>query len=92
MREKGFQDCHSAPFQIVPDLKWDQKTLSSLYLTAIVHDRTLRSIRDLTKEHIPLLQEIKAQGERVSRQKYGLADTTNGFEKLRCFVHYQPTY
>ncbi|UZJ56820.1 hypothetical protein CBS101457_006140 [Exobasidium rhododendri] len=77
---------------IVPDLKWDRKTTTSLYLVAIVHDRSLRSIRDLKREHVPLLQSIRDQGEKIAQEKYGLVDEKTGFGKLRCFLHYQPTY
>ncbi|MCO5598332.1 hypothetical protein L7F22_052425 [Adiantum nelumboides] len=94
-------------FIILPDLKWDKKTLSSLYLVAIVHDRSLRSLRDLksstTKEglkHIELLEKVSIAAEIVSREKFGLEGTAfknedgsaiNG-SPLRCFIHYHPTY
>lgn len=83
-------------FIIVPDLKWDQITLSSLYLVAIVHDRSLRTMRDLTPDHVPLLRAILQQGQRVAQERFGLgADeecATSNASKLRCFIHYQPTY
>ncbi|PWN31767.1 scavenger mRNA decapping enzyme [Meira miltonrushii] len=82
-------------FIILPDLKWDQKTLSSLYLVAIVHDRSLRSMRDLKKEHIPLLRSIMQEGQRVAKEKFGLGkgeSESAGLSKVRCFLHYQPTY
>lgn len=87
---------NSDGFIILPDLKWDQKTLSSLYLVAIVHDRSLRSMRDLKKEHVPLLRSIMQEGQRVANEKFGLGkvenETTAVPSKLRCFLHYQPTY
>lgn len=72
---------------MVPDLKWDRRTLSSLYLVAIVHNRALRSLRDLTKEHVGLLRKIQRQALQVAQDKFGLAQGG-----LRCFLHYQPTY
>lgn len=75
-------------FIILPDLKWDQQTLSSLYLIAIVQDRSLRSLRDLTAQHIPLLENIQATASQVAFEKYSLGPKA----KLRCFVHYQPSY
>ncbi|SJX61860.1 related to DCS1-non-essential hydrolase involved in mRNA decapping [Sporisorium reilianum f. sp. reilianum] len=80
-------------FIIVPDLKWDQKTTSSLYIQAIVHNRKLRSIRDLTKDHVELLENIKREASRVAFEKYGLTgrdDTAAG--NVRCFLHYHPSY
>jgi m7GpppX diphosphatase len=39
--------------------KWDGKTISSLYLCAILHRHDLSSIRDLNEFHIPLLEKIQ---------------------------------
>lgn len=80
-------------FIVVPDLKWDQKTTSSLYIQAIVHNRRLKSIRDLTKEHIGMLENIKNEASRVAFEKYGLTgrkDSADG--NVRCFLHYHPSY
>lgn len=80
-------------FIIVPDLKWDQKTTSSLYIQAIVHNRGLRSIRDLTKEHVEMLENIKEQASRVAFEKFGLTGRGESAEgNVRCFLHYQPSY
>lgn len=85
-------------FIVLPDLKWDRTTLSSLYLVAIVHDRSLRSMRDLTRQHIPLLRNIGRQAGQIARARFGLAcdgqedGETPLLGKLRCFLHYQPTY
>ena len=49
-------------FVMVPDLKWDGESLESLYLQALVHRRGLRSIRDLTADHLPLLRNIWTRG------------------------------
>lgn len=82
--------------QILPDLKWDRHTLSSLYLIAIVQDRSLRSLRDLRPSgdkddaHIQLLKKIRDAATKVAKDTYGLEGGPGG--ALRCFVHYQPTY
>jgi m7GpppX diphosphatase len=75
---------------IIPDMKWDGTTVGSLYLVAIVHDRSLRSLRDLTIEHVPMLQSILEQGTQIARDRYGLQNEEHG--TLRCFIHYHPTY
>ncbi|MGH0142613.1 UNVERIFIED_CONTAM: hypothetical protein FKN15_033024 [Acipenser sinensis] len=50
-------------FVLLPDFKWDQKQLDDLYLIAICHQREIKSLRDLTREHLPLLQNIQQQGQ-----------------------------
>lgn len=86
--------CPNHGFIIVPDLKWDQKTGSSLYLQAIVHDRSLRSLRDLTVAHVDLLLGIREQASKVAYDKYGLQGKQEGTSEgnVRCFLHYQPSY
>ncbi|KAJ9107263.1 hypothetical protein QFC21_000710 [Naganishia friedmannii] len=74
-------------FLILPDLKWDRKTVSTLYLTAIVFDKSIRSMRDLKKQHLPLLLNIKASSENVVKGNFGLEPS-----RIRMFVHYQPSY
>jgi m7GpppX diphosphatase len=79
---------YSCPeFIILPDMKWDLKTISSLYLVAITQDRTIRSLRDLRKHHVGLLKSIRLEATRVVQAKWGLG---NG--SLRMFIHYQPSY
>ncbi|WFD30986.1 5'-(N(7)-methyl 5'-triphosphoguanosine)-[mRNA] diphosphatase [Malassezia sp. CBS 17886] len=81
-------------FVLVPDLKWDRRTLSSLYLMAIANDGRLTNMRDLTADRIPLLRKILHAVARVAHEVYGVpdasADGTMG--SLRCFIHYMPTY
>ncbi|BGP25295.1 scavenger mRNA-decapping enzyme DcpS [Rhodotorula toruloides] len=74
-------------FVLTPDLKWDQKTMSALYLLVLTQDRTIRSLRDLRARHIPLLRKIRSECERVAMERYGIEKG-----ELRFFVHYQPTY
>ncbi|KAK8858847.1 hypothetical protein IAR55_003077 [Kwoniella newhampshirensis] len=74
-------------FVILPDLKWDQTSMSALYLTVLVQTRSIRSLRDLAREHLPLLDSIRREVANVVKQKYGVTS-----DKLRLFVHYQPSY
>ncbi|CAD6564522.1 MAG: hypothetical protein TREMPRED_005400 [Tremellales sp. Tagirdzhanova-0007] len=74
-------------FMIVPDLKWDQTSMSALYLTVLVRTRTIQSMRDLTSHHIPLLREIQAQTHHMVMERFGVRS-----DELRMFVHYQPSY
>ncbi|XP_032954132.1 m7GpppX diphosphatase isoform X2 [Rhinolophus ferrumequinum] len=50
-------------FVLIPDLKWNQQQLDDLYLIAICHRRGIRSLRDLTAEHLPLLRNILREGQ-----------------------------
>lgn len=68
-------------------MKWDLTTVSSLYLVAIAQDRTIKSLRDLRKRHVPLLQGIRDEANRIAQEKYGLRSGS-----LRMFIHYQPSY
>lgn len=81
-------------FVLVPDLKWDRKTLGSLYLVAIARDANLTNLRCLTPAHIPLLKKIQSAGAQVATEKYGLAPSSKDgcMPSLRCFLHYMPTY
>lgn len=74
-------------FVLLPDFKWDQKQLDDLYLIAIVHRRDLKSLRDLRSEHIPLLSNIRKGGQEAIRKRYGVPAN-----KLRVYLHYQPSY
>jgi len=68
-------------------MKWDLKTLTSLYLLSIVQNRSLRSLRDLRRHHIPLLQSIQTEADRVVKDKWNLPKGS-----LRMYIHYQPSY
>ncbi|KAM9659358.1 CMP-N-acetylneuraminate-beta-galactosamide-alpha-2,3-sialyltransferase 4 isoform 2-T2 [Trichechus inunguis] len=50
-------------FVLIPDLKWNQQQLDDLYLIAICHRRGIKSLRDLTPEHLPMLRNILQEGQ-----------------------------
>mmetsp|Transcript_26903 Transcript_26903/g.63855 ORF Transcript_26903/g.63855 Transcript_26903/m.63855 type:complete len:236 (-) Transcript_26903:574-1281(-) len=52
-------------FVLLPDLKWDQIQANQLYCVAIAQRRDVRSLRDLTAQHLPLLENIIKQGSAV---------------------------
>ncbi|VDN30964.1 unnamed protein product [Gongylonema pulchrum] len=74
-------------FLLAPDLKWDGKQLENLYVQAIVRRRGIRSIRDLTANDLPLLNNIREKGYLAIREKYGIDE-----HQIRAYFHYQPTY
>ncbi|KAJ0002627.1 hypothetical protein NQD34_007776 [Periophthalmus magnuspinnatus] len=74
-------------FVLLPDFKWNQKQVDDLYLIAISHLRDIKSLRDLTSEHLPLLQNILLKGQDLILSTFGLPRS-----KLRVYLHYQPSY
>ncbi|PRT53939.1 m7GpppX diphosphatase [Wickerhamiella sorbophila] len=74
-------------FVLLPNSKWDGKSIESLYLLVLVIREDLRSIRDLTTEHLPLLQNIKEQVTRQVKERYNLDPS-----ELKLYFHYQPSY
>ncbi|OWZ13939.1 Scavenger mRNA-decapping enzyme DcpS [Phytophthora megakarya] len=84
-----FEDKHPRNgFILLPDFKWsDPSKLESLYCLAIVHDRSLRSLRDLTGSHLKLLRNIRNASLDVLNVKFGVDPSS-----IRMYLHYQPTY
>ncbi|KAF3291390.1 hypothetical protein TWF970_000604 [Orbilia oligospora] len=74
-------------FILLPDLKWDLVTMTSLYLSVIVHRTDIRSIRDFTPAHIPFLSSLRHKVLTAVSSKYSLPG-----DLLKIYVHYQPSY
>ncbi|NWZ13068.1 DCPS diphosphatase, partial [Agelaius phoeniceus] len=74
-------------FVLVPDLKWNQNQLDDLYLIALVHRREIKSLRDLTAEHLPLLRNVLQEGKEAIGKRFGVSSS-----QLRIYLHYQPSY
>ena len=74
-------------FILLPDLKWDGRNLDTLYLLALTHQRGLKSLRDLTDEHLPLLRNIRTKVGTEIERKYGIPAA-----QLRLYIHYQPSF
>ncbi|XP_043729472.1 m7GpppX diphosphatase [Cervus elaphus] len=74
-------------FVLIPDLKWNQQQLDDLYLIAICHRRGIKSLRDLTPEHLPLLRNILQEGQEAILRRYRVAA-----DRLRVYLHYLPSY
>eukprot|EP00898_Chlorokybus_atmophyticus_P004783 jgi/Chlat1/5305/Chrsp35S05246 len=63
------------------------KQVQELYCVGICHRRDVRSLRDLTAEHLPLLYNMKTKGAAALQDRYGVQPS-----QLRIYVHYQPSY
>lgn len=75
-------------FVLLPDSKWDQQSICSLYLLAIAMNREIRSLRDINSSHLPLLKAIRDAVETLVPSRYPAIKAG----QLRIYVHYLPTY
>lgn len=53
----------------------------------LVQTKSIRSLRDLTPDHLPLLNKIRSTTQAVVKDKFDVDK-----DKIRLFVHYQPSY
>lgn len=83
-RKDGEQD----GFVILPDHKWDQRSMSSLYLLALVKRRDIKSLRDLNGSHLLMLKELR---DIIRRETPRIFPSVSA-DQLRLYVHYLPTY
>uniref|UniRef100_A0A2K6UVU2 m7GpppX diphosphatase n=1 Tax=Saimiri boliviensis boliviensis TaxID=39432 RepID=A0A2K6UVU2_SAIBB len=74
-------------FVLIPDLKWNQQQLDDMYLIAIYHRQGIRSLCNLTTEHLLLLRNIVHQGQEAIMQRYQMTG-----DHLRVYLHYLPSY
>jgi m7GpppX diphosphatase len=59
---------------------------TDVHMLAFVRDVTIRSLRDLDKRHIPLLEHIYDAGCKFFESVYGI-----NRNKLKAYIHYPPT-
>jgi len=70
----------------MPTYTWDAKNVERLHILCIPLDKQLRTIRELTKEHIPLLQNMKKTTLEKIEEVYGLKE-----DSLKIYFHYDPS-
>ena len=85
-REQEYILYQDDDFVFMPDIKWDGNPTSA-YCLAIAKDANIKSIRDLTSEHIPMLEHIYKTGISIMEKKYEVSE-----DSLRVYFHYHPTY
>lgn len=72
----------------VPKEEWYQHpSIDDLYCLGITKDSSIRSLRDLRAEHIPMLQSMMTNGIQVIERIYGVPK-----DQIRIFIHYQPQF
>ena len=59
----------------------------SCYCLGYLKERGVRTLRDLTAAHAPLLRRLKSEGLAVIRDVYGIDPAT-----VRVFIHYHPQF
>ena len=80
---KTHPDCHASD-----RATWKgHAAVRDLYVLAICHRADVRTLRDLTAAHLPLLRRILEVGRKTIGDVYGVAP-----DELRVFVHYQPQF
>lgn len=77
-------------YVLLPDMKWDGRSLDTLYCCCIVYDDAIASIRDLTGDHVQYLERIQESILSELPRLYA-ADGLSRSD-LRLYVHYQPSY
>jgi hypothetical protein len=87
----GLEETESIIFQdddflVIPTYTWDNKTLSKLHILAIVKNKNLRCLRDLTGDDIWLLEKIKDIVPQLIQSKYGVSN-----ELINMYIHYAPS-
>tara|TARA_B110001452_G_scaffold128536_1_gene106806 strand:- start:200 stop:1114 length:915 start_codon:yes stop_codon:yes gene_type:complete len=76
-----------AACMLLPDTKWDRKDASSLYTLAIIKDGGIRSVRDLTGAHVPMLRALRDGVQAELLKRFGVRA-----DQLRCYMHYLPSF
>jgi m7GpppX diphosphatase len=71
---------------VIPTYTWDSKNIDKLHILCLPTNKNIRTIRDLTSEHIPLLQHMKYITLETIEKSYGLKE-----ENLKIFFHYEPS-
>ncbi|QPG77232.1 hypothetical protein FOA43_004639 [Brettanomyces nanus] len=74
-------------YTILPDMKWDGRTMESLYLVCIVNRDDIASVRDLRSEDVPFLERVQKSILHQVPTKYGISS-----DQLRLYIHYQPSF
>ena len=73
-------------FVVLPDTSWTSSDIEDLYLLLIIKRKDLASIRDLTAEHIPLLENMLEISAIEIEKQYKIPACM-----LRMYFHYKPS-
>jgi len=71
---------------IIPSYTWDNINIENFHLLTIPKNKKLRTIRDLIKDDIFLLKEMKDKTEEIINNKYNYNDN-----EIKMYFHYSPS-
>jgi m7GpppX diphosphatase len=74
-------------FVLVPDFKMDMTNPLSLYIQCIFKDAELKSVRNLTGNHLPLLRNARQAILKEAAKRHEVKEN-----ELRLYFHYYPTF
>jgi m7GpppX diphosphatase len=57
---------------VIPSYMWNKTDVDKLQILCLPIDKSLRTIRTLEKEHIPLLKHMKEVTHTIIKEKYGI--------------------
>jgi len=72
-------------FVLVIEMNMKQNDMTTFHLLAFPKDKSIKSIRDLTKDHIPLLKDMVSESKKYIIDKYGLKEN-----EIEAHFHYPP--
>ncbi|KAH7976634.1 hypothetical protein HPB52_017050 [Rhipicephalus sanguineus] len=74
-------------FILLPDMKWTPSSRRTFMCSRICHKHGIRSLRDLTADHLSLLRNINEKVNAALLLQFGVPS-----HRLRSYLHYQPSY
>ena len=78
---------HPPPFTTPREEWYNHPSVEDLYCLAITKLPGIASLRDLRKEHVPMLESMIKEGLNLIKSTYGVEH-----DQVRVFVHYQPQF
>jgi m7GpppX diphosphatase len=78
---------NDSKFVFVKGYGWDDTNINEFNGLILIRDTNLFTLRDLNKQHLALLYQIRSMIYSVMNEKYKMSKN-----ELRLFVHYLPTF
>lgn len=75
-------------FMLMKNYTYIEGDIRTIYALALPRERvTLKTVRDLTADHLPLLKKMRDTGYATIETKYGVSR-----DLIQAYFHYHPTY
>lgn len=78
---------HPDTFKTPREDWYQHSSVGDLYCLGIIKQKSVATLRDLTKDHIPMLKAMKQEGLDIIDKTYGVKS-----DQMRVFVHYHPQF